>query len=69
MVSTVLAFFIPVLLIGSDNYYTCKTWPVTETVDSSISYVDSHLITSGSVFSTGMQIGNAHVMADGLISV
>ena len=48
---------------------SCKKWLLTETVDSSISYVDSHMVTSGSVFSTDRQIGNTHVMAEGLISV
>ena len=69
MVSTVLEVSLPVLLIESVNYYTCKKWLLTETVDSSISCVDSHMVTSGSVFSTGRQIGNTHVMAEGLISV
>ena len=68
MVSTVLAASLPMLLIESVNNYICKKWLVTETVDSSISYVDSHLITYGSVFSTCRQIGNTHVMAEGLIS-
>ena len=68
MVSTVLAVSLPMLLIESVNYYTCKKWLLTETVDSSISYVDSHLVTSGSVFSTCRHIGNTLVMAEGLIS-
>ena len=68
MVSTVLAVSLPMLLIESVIYYTCKKWLLTETVDSSISYVDSHLVTSGSVFSTCRQTGNTHVMAEGLIS-
>ena len=68
MVSTVLAVSLPMLLIESVNYYTCKKWLVTKTVDSSISYVDSHSATSGSVFSTCRQIGNTHVLAEGLIS-
>ena len=68
MVSTVLAVSLPMLLIEPVNNYTCKKWLLTETVDSSISYVDSHLVTSGSVFSTCRQIGNTHVMAEGLIS-
>ena len=46
-----------------------QKWLLTETVDSSISYVDSHLVTSGSVFSICRQIGNTHVKAEGLISV
>ena len=58
----------PTYALDRVNYYTCKKWLVTETVDSSISYVDSHLVTSGSVFSTCRQIGNTHVMAEGLIS-
>ena len=49
MVSTVLEVSLPVLLIASVNYYTCKKWLLTETVDSSISYVDSHMVTSAQV--------------------
>ena len=67
MVSTVLAVSLPMLSIEPVNFYTCKKWLLTETVDSSISYVDSNLVTSGSVFSTCRQIGNTHVMAEGLI--
>ena len=41
MVSTVFAISLPVLLIELVNYYTCKKWLLTKTVDSSISCVDS----------------------------
>ena len=68
MVSAVLAVILSMLLIESVNYYTCKKWLLTDTVDSSISYVDSHLVTSGSIFSTCRQIGSTHDMAEGLIS-
>ena len=40
MVSTVIAASLPVLLIEPVNYYTCKKWLLTKTVDSSISCVD-----------------------------
>ena len=39
MVSTVIAVSLPVL--EPVNYYTCKKWLLTKTVDSSISCVDS----------------------------
>ena len=69
MVTTVLAVSPLVLLIESVSYYTCKKRLLTETVDSSISCVDRHLVTSGLVFSTGRQIGITHVMAERPISV
>ena len=41
MVSTVIAVSLPVLLIEPVNYYTCKKWLMTKTIDSSIRCVDS----------------------------
>ena len=58
MVSTVIAFSLPVLMIESVNYYTCKKWLLTEKVDSGVSCVDSRLIVGKLVLPTSWRKGS-----------